>query len=612
MRLIVTFEPKADESGRGYYRRLACENGLSGLRELAGMAGVARTPGALLNCPEYAAAELDLQPQWTEQASQMERHARSWRALRRSATEAICPCCLRDALYIRAAWEHVFFTACSEHGCRVIDRCPDCGDLLSINRQCIEMCDCGRDLRTIETPASEPAQRWLSSLIETSGRSPGAVTPSISDVDVDKLTDFVRDLCRRFDPGAPAIHKAAALAKTTSEAVEFLAPLEPLINNWPAGFRQHVSARIKAGSQEARTLNKLLGKWYTQLRKICNKSPLQPFLEVVLEVAAKEFDGVILMDTAGRVASQFADALMVADAAKQIGVSWGTLHGAVLADKCAHYQHRLGTRGLVYYVPKSEVARITAARAEWVGEDEACKLAQVPPAVMRLMMDSGIIENDKSWRKDILKGGPIRKASLQALCQSLCGPASQAKRIEVSVVYWADMSARRLGDKQAIQSAMRAAASGELLPVVRSKHLGEIGFDKQALLKYYARPVLDSGLTISQLSKQTGWKWESISHWIDSGLLGATRAEQRGQACRVVTPEDLLAFRSTYIPLADLARSMGTKPSYLSEQLSCLKLVGAQVLRDGARRGGLITVADLGRLALHGSRNLTPTAQVPQ
>lgn len=604
MNLIVTPEPKPDESGRGYYRRLASENGMRGLRELAAMADVARTAAALLNCPEHVAEQLDLQPQWAVLASQREKQAASWRALRRSNSEAVCPCCLQDDIYIRASWEHVFYTACPKHKRSVVDRCPDCGDLLSTNREFIESCNCGRDLRTIDAPSCTPSQLWLSSLIETQGRSTASIAPSVEGVDVSTVTGFVRDLCRSFDPSVPSTHKAAATFRSTREAIEFLSPMESLLADWPTGFRAHVSARIKAGDQEARTLNQVLDGWFQRLRKSCAQTPLEPFLRQVYEVAYAEFDGVILGDSAQYLASQIADALHLSEAARQIGVSYGALYQAAQANQCAHFRQRRGTRGHIESVPKSEVARIIAARAEWVGEQEACEVTGVSPAVMRLMMDAGVVESDRAWRKDILKGGPIRKLSLAALCQTLCGTSSRAKRGEAGLVYWSDMSMRRLGDRHSIQAAMRAAASGELAPEVRGKRLGEVGFDKQELAKYHTRPLLESGLTVNQLSKQTGWKWESISHWIDSGLLRATETKQRGQPCRMVTPEDLLKFRAQYIPLADLARSMDTKASYLAEQLTGIELVGAQILTDGARRGGLVSIADLGRLAIQGSRAL--------
>lgn len=70
----------------------------------------------------------------------------------------------------------------------------------------------------------------------------------------------------------------------------------------------------------------------------------------------------------------------------------------------------------------------------------------------------------------------------------------------------------------------------------------------------------------------------------------------------MVLPPQLLAFRQTYVPLADLARGMGTKSSALSRLLSGIELVGARQLPGGAMRGGLIRMADLGRLAILGAR----------
>jgi hypothetical protein len=63
-----------------------------------------------------------------------------------------------------------------------------------------------------------------------------------------------------------------------------------------------------------------------------------------------------------------------------------------------------------------------------------------------------------------------------------------------------------------------------------------------------------------------------------------------------------LAFRHSYMPLADLARAMDKKASALSRLLTGIKLVGAKQLPDGAMRGGLIRIADLGRLAVLGAR----------
>ena len=107
-------------------------------------------------------------------------------------------------------------------------------------------------------------------------------------------------------------------------------------------------------------------------------------------------------------------------------------------------------------------------------------------------------------------------------------------------------------------------------------------------------------MSISQLAKTTGWKDESISHWISQQLLEAEQIQLRGQPCRIVLPEHLLRFRQTYMPLSDLAKAMGTRSSSLIDKLADVDLVGAKQLPNGAQRGALVRVADLGKWAMAG------------
>ncbi|MFL9910344.1 ATP-binding protein [Paraburkholderia sp. RL17-337-BIB-A] len=91
MSLLRTFSPFDDESGFGYYRRLAAGNALWGWRELAGIANVTRSRSALLGHPDHIAAELGLDESWAHFASRQEQQCRSWRGLRRSQSDAVRP-----------------------------------------------------------------------------------------------------------------------------------------------------------------------------------------------------------------------------------------------------------------------------------------------------------------------------------------------------------------------------------------------------------------------------------------------------------------------------------------------------------------------------------------
>jgi hypothetical protein len=72
MSLILTYAPRDDESGMGYYRRLSADNALFSWRNLTDTAGVERSRRALLMRTNDVARNLGLEPEWTESARQKE------------------------------------------------------------------------------------------------------------------------------------------------------------------------------------------------------------------------------------------------------------------------------------------------------------------------------------------------------------------------------------------------------------------------------------------------------------------------------------------------------------------------------------------------------------
>jgi hypothetical protein len=600
MTLLCT-EPPREESGFGYYRRLSAMNAMWSWRDLAGMANVARTRSALVNSPDHVAAMLGLEPAWTQRALMLEQSCRKWRGLRRSRMDAICPACLLEAPYIRRQWEHAFVTACATHAVTLLDHCDACGEPLSQDRRRIDLCDCGRDLTALAAPPCTGPRRWLAALVESGGRTSDKQEPLLQTVDPDKLFLLVRTLCLFADPEAPPPRRNAASPKSVAEALELLRPLERLICDWPTAFESHVASRIAAGRTDARTLSSLLGAWYAHLKRACATGGLRPFLEAVVRVAAKEFHGALGLDAAGTVVMELTGYQRVAQAARELGVGRETLLKAAQSGMVAYRTSPFGTRGLVYEVADAEVEKVRARRLEWIGEEEAALLAEVPAAVLRHMSAAGVIVVDRGWRRDVFKGGPVLRASLVELLGRVNASASRQSIAGQRVVAWSELTSRRMGDAGAIQEAMRAAAAGSLVAVKRARHLGAVQFLRNDVQRYFGTPLLEAGMSIHQLSNATGWKWESIAHWIELGLLEAGSIVLRGQPCRVVAPEHLLRFRRTYIPVADLARAMGTTSTALSDQLSGLDIVGAKLLPNGARRGGLLRLAELGHRAVAGA-----------
>jgi TniQ len=602
MSLVLTYAPKDDESGMGYYRRLAADNALFNWRDLASTAGVERKRRALLSRTDDVARNLGLELAWAEFIRHRENLCRGWGRLHRAQSDAVCPACLAESLHLRHHWEHAYVTACPKHRILLVDQCNACGKHLSPERLYIGLCSCGHDLSSLPRVPATRGQQWLSTLIASDGRQSASVKPSLRGMDIDVLVKVIRTLCQYADPTRPRSPRGAVLPRFVNEAVEFLSPLEALLADWPTGFRNHVEQRIASGRKEARTLNTLLGDWYISLRKLCQGTTLEPLLQIIIDVAAQKSDCVLGLDSAKTIAEDATGFVRAPDVAKAIGVSVSRLHDSIVAGECEHRARRTGTRGQLFEIPCAEVERIQRQRAEWISDIDACELAGVSPSVLERMKAAGVIRSDVHWREDLMKGGPVERQSIPDLYERVERWAQPAAMADDTTLTWAELTSRRMGDRRAIESLMQAIASGDVKAVARGRSLGEMSFLRTDVSQYFGTPLLEAGMSIQQLAKATGWKWESIQNWVDEGLLASERIQRRGQSCRVVLPHQLLEFRQAYVPLADLARAMGTKSSALSRLLPGVKLVGAKQLPDGATRGGLIRISDLGRLAIIGAR----------
>lgn len=602
MSLVLTYAPRDDESGMGYYRRLSADNALFNWRDLASTAGIERNRRALLTRTDDVARNLGLEPAWTEFTKQQENLTQDWGRLHRAQSDAVCPGCLAESPYLRHHWEHAYVTACPHHRILLVDQCNACGKHLSPERLYIGLCSCGHDLSSLPRVPATRAQQWLSTLIASNGQQAGSVKPPLHGVDINVLVKVIRTLCQYTDPTRPGLPRGAALPKFITDAVEFLSPLEALLTDWPTGFRNHVEQRIAAGRKDARTLNTLLGDWYISLRKVCQGTTLEPLLQIIIDVAAQKSDCVLGLDSAKAMAEDATGYMRAPDAAKAIGVSVSRLHESILDGECEHRARRTGTRGQLFEIPCAEVERIQRQRAGWISDVDACELAAVPPIVLERMKAAGVIRSDVRWREDLMKGGPVERQSIADLYERAERWAEPDALAEDSTLTWAELTSRRMGDRRAIESLMQAIAKGDVKAVAQGRTLGEMSFLRRDVSQYFGTPLLEAGMSIQQLAKATGWKWESIQHWVDEGLLASVSIQRRGQPCHVVLPHQLLAFRQAYVPLADLARAMGTTSSALSRLLPRVELVGAKRLPDGAMRGALIRIADLGRLAVIGAR----------
>lgn len=79
----------------------------------------------------------------------------------RSSQPAVCPDCLARQQALSGLWDLRAVCVCPHHGKWLIDRCPACDESLKWNRTSVVSCQCGFDLRKVET---QPAPSEVSTL----------------------------------------------------------------------------------------------------------------------------------------------------------------------------------------------------------------------------------------------------------------------------------------------------------------------------------------------------------------------------------------------------------------------------------------------------------------
>ncbi|WP_082565467.1 TniQ family protein [Duganella sp. Root1480D1] len=599
--LLYVPDQVAGESLRGYLRRLAIGNGYPGSRELVQAAGFKFTNAALVNDIDAILNSLGVPASKVHSASPKQSQQLAENFYERTMYEPVCVQCLQEAERLKKVWSHCLVVACPEHQCMLIDRCPQCHEMLKTTRAGIATCDCGFDLRNASPTEATPIQSWSSARMVGDMRSIRFVDEIGNEDDYRHLADLIFHMSIRSDPKIKIKPGSAIRPKTIDDAATLIQPILEILEDLHPRLTTHIKARFAAGNQDAFNLHGRLGSWYRSLEQICKKSGAFPVIwEIFSDAVFDNFDG-FMRGQAGLSPSpeRRRQYLGVAEAAKLIGVSKPALQEAI-ERKQIHV--RTGCEGInyaVHMISREQCETARQLRASWMTPADACAFLGVPKSVLRHLVNADIVTPDQEWAQTVFKAGPFDKEQLIGLREYL-GGAIQARATR-RTFRLDQIDARRTVDLKALVRIYRAIFSGDLKPTGRSENEGLAGFlfPADEVMQYLGAAALDEGLTLSQLAQATGWKYHSIAGWTHQNLLESETVILQGRRSRVVTVEGLANFRRKWIPVSEIAAAMGSKGSAVTRHLESkgIVIVGQTHEADGAARGGLIRISDLGRLA---------------
>lgn len=201
------------ESGQGYVLRLAARNGLGGLARVKTMLGCSRFQtlyardapqlahwfGASVQRLSYALEADDCDKRVDGATYMGQKLGRSYFLNR--LHPRVCPDCVHELGYCRAAWDFTLTVACVRHQRLLLDRCPACTSPLKWTRPDLCLCDwCypwpALDFRSAATDAELFVAQLIDLRMDDQGRlvrGDSAWVPPPGD-EINALRQFMKDL----------------------------------------------------------------------------------------------------------------------------------------------------------------------------------------------------------------------------------------------------------------------------------------------------------------------------------------------------------------------------------------------------------------------------------
>lgn len=587
----------ADESLSCYLLRLATSESVSGIRGLVAHMGIGAS-NASLNRNIEKLATFTKQSVETLKVAQVCLHP-TQRVLRekfaRMNTQAFCPHCVRESGYFHSAWRHGLVTACTHHRCQLVDTCPACKQPVELSRANAFFCGCGQEFSLIEATEAEPYALWVAAGIgDTNHCEPG--WPDFGNTadehwrTFDELI-FLSGSYNKKTADETTQPRRTGKFHTVAEANAFLKTACQSFENFPESFEQEVRRRLECGDKSKAGLANRLGYWFRAFRSLTEGS--YPELRAAFaRSVAENFDG---HDSKNAWVYELAPAqyLSITEAASRLGVKASRLR-AMLANMPDALELKDNTFNTV---TQAQCDALRQYMDSALNLSEVLEITGLTESVLRQFIRVGLLprRTRPEWNLNVYK--PFDAADVDAMQRVLFGFIGHEPRNDSQTISINDVNKRIATNKVVVEELFEKIADGTLkaLNVETPKCLGDLLYDRDEIKQVIGNAHDLAMMTAEQLSRMTGWKSESIRHWIKIGLLAGQEGQLRGRPAYWVSTGSFHAFMRDYKVISELAVQLGTSAKALSERLRKLgvPIFGAMPVAPGVTRGGLVALKDV-------------------
>ena len=387
------------------------------------------------------------------------------------------------------------------------------------------------------------------------------------------------------------------LPKSVNQAVERLAPMFEMLQDWPRRFDASLERMMNAAPAGGSSgVAAKYGRWFFFLFRRYGHDAYHPRRVAAANRITVSHDGLLNARTHSiqSIATVEKQWFSVKEAAAELRVSTERINDGI--DRClisaSNYDQDAAYRQR--FLSREEIERLRQVQYEHVNDTYAHGLLGVPPAVYSLVCEAGWIT--RAHQDDVapVVSGYVEHLPLLDLIERLRKSALHNKdRKIVASIPLRQLNFRRTTNKQRLLDLFRAIASGELTPVDHDEHLsiGGLMFAQDEVDQRIASWFVERGLTLQQIAVLTGAHYDAVKSWADMGLLKTSREPMEQGAPRVVDLRDFVQFLQTYSALAWQAKACKSSSRGLSSRLQNLGVNTIDSLDTG--RGTLVRMSDV-------------------
>lgn len=507
----------------------------------------------------------------------------------------LCPICISEKQIINAHWDINLITACSIHGCELIDRCPKCTKPLTWDRSKISECKCGFDLRNIEVkPASKNAldltkviQQAIQSQFEDfASKNESNFCAELLTLSLPSLLKIIQYFGIRFHPNYTKFKTINFKRNNLHQGMELIETAAKVFAEWPKNY--HEQLRITKNNYQVKnaiekSVVNAYGSHYRTIFKRFGDAEFNFIRDAFEQYLNMEWDGVFSTSLISNSVNIHHRWLTVQQASKLAeGMGEKGLRKLYDDGEIKGFERKFQATGQrKIWLDRSSLETWISESKKWMMGKTASKLLGVNIINLRTLGKAGLV-NFKKGRVsgDESRGWIFETATINSIYEAFKKhhiPEIKYQKKSSDVIALQHAFSDLLNHESGMPAVIKAVVEEKLIPIGRAGKFSGIRdyiFDLNDLRKYDDignGRLKDNYLNLSDTQKLLGVHATVLKGLINNGFLNKQSARKKNGE-HLILASEVFSFKEKYILCNDLAKQINTSANWVKNYLTRLGL----------------------------------------